>query len=318
MIHPQPSRSFLVVAAFVVAAPVFAQSVCPVDPLSRPSNRWTFNATAPAVGAGASTVGASTIAGTFVATTNAASTGGLLSIISTHVSTAGTGNSVSRYQAGTGRYFFNADCTSGSLFMNIAYFPAQFDFSVAANATFGFTVTLRATGVPVLPTFPTPPSPTGYTNASQGTAWPAPSGCPAGIGTSINLISGNYNFSLSNVGPVTTGTIVAGNILTPTYLNRRQLTVTPGLPATPQGGVSPFPQANYGLYADTGHAIIDDNCLVSCWILNTSQTREFQYDGFSRIALNGEITYVLINTGAGIVPSTPPSNFAVSTGFITR
>lgn len=304
--------SVWIAGSLLCAAPALAQ--CVSDPFANPTNTFAFSATAPAAGSGRSDVGASTIAGLMTATPRPFGNG-WLSIIATHVSTSGTGFTVTRTDNGTGQYVFsNPACTQGTIFMNLGFFPVQFDFTVGTAAGFGTVINLRSTAYPPIASgIPPTASP-----ASAGTAWPALLGCPAGVAP-IDFFNGTYRFSLSGIGPSTTGTIQVGPPLLPTWLNRGSLTVTPDLPAPPQGGASPFPPPNnYPLYSNVGMYSVNSDCRRGTIDLNTASTREFQYDFYTRVSTAGVASYLLINTAAGVVPSTPLNTFALSTGTITR
>jgi hypothetical protein len=233
----------------------------------------------------------------------------------------------------------NANCDGGVIFMNLAWFPIQWDFSIVANATFGRTITFRSSSAPANPPVASQPAcnnpynpylpspyicpapalnlPT-FLNAGVGTAWPAPNGCPAGLSNSVGLLSGNYNFALAGVG---SGQLAVGAPLLPVWLNRGSLTV--GLLSVPPATIQPAPPP-YFSSVNTGQYYVNPDCLGGTMDLNFSLPRPFQYDFFTRVDAAGNFSYVLIDTWAGILatsvapPPAPAIIYAVSTGTVSR
>jgi hypothetical protein len=325
-------RSFFALSALTLASMVPAFAVCPADPSTVLAGAWTFLAPS------ANATGGPAIAGRFVASARPFSPSGTLAIISTHATAATSTNAgtFTRSDNGTGSYVLNAECTGGVIFINLAWFPVQWNFDIVANATFGRTLAFRSSSAPATPPVTSQPACTGtynpylpapylcspalnlppFLNSGVGTAWPAPSGCPAGLANSVDLLTGTYNFSLGGVG---TGQLTVGAPLLPVWLNRGSLTAS--LLSVPPATIQP-PPAPYYSAVNAGQYYVESDCLRGTMNLNFSLPRPFQYDFFTRVNAAGDFSYVLIDTFAGVLATsaapTPATIYAVSTGTVSR
>ena len=309
--------SLVTIVSLGMSVPAFAQ--CPANTLT---GRWTF--------------AAGNIVGQFVATQSPAGFGGRLSIASTTI-TGGT--NVTRSDNDNGSFAFDPDCQGGLLYLNLAGLPVQWLFTKVTSIPFGFTLTLRASGIPVLqappgtpapPAFPVP-QPLVYLTALVGTAWPAPTSCP--VANPLNVLSGNVPFT-SLTGGVGSGTLLIGpqNLLVPFWLDPQGTfiatvnppSIVPGPPATdgirpllppPPPLGPPYPRAG-----DTGTYTVTADCTRALFHIYFQVPRPFIYDGYARRELSGRISFSVIDIAAGFLatfaPPTPASFFGPSTGTI--
>ena len=300
--------SLVTIVSLGMSVPAFAS--CPANTLT---GRWTF--------------AAGNIVGQFVATQSPSGFGGRLSIASTTI-TGGT--NVTRSDNDNGSFAFDPDCRGGLLYLNLAGLPIQWLFTIVnpAPPPFAATLTLRASGVPVLPPFPVP-QPLVYLTAQVGTAWPAPTSCP--VANPLNVLSGNVPFT-ALTGGVGNGTLLIGpqNSLIPSWLDPQGTfiaTVTvpnnvPGPPAT--DGIRPLPppppSPPYPRAGDTGTYTVTADCTRALFHIYFDVPRTFIYDGYARRELSGKISFSVIDIAAGFLataaPPTPASFFGASIGTI--
>ena len=294
--------SLVTIVSLGMSVPAFAS--CMPGTLT---GRWTF--------------AAGNIVGQFVATQSPSGFGGRLSIASTTI-TGGT--NVTRSDNDNGSFAFDPDCKGGLLYLNLAGLPVQWLFAInTPTLPFGTTLTLRASGVPVLPPFPVP-QPLVYLTAQVGTAWPAPTSCSVLNPNPLNVLSGSPPFTLS--GGVGTGTLLIGpqNLQVPFWLDPQgTLTATvtvaslvPGPPAT--DGIRPLPPPApgppYPRAGDIGTYTVASDCTRATFYIYFEQPRPFFYDAYARRTTAGTISFSVISFGpAGTVGS---SNFVASTGTI--
>lgn len=155
---------------------------CAVAPLSLLNGPWTFNVqtlTKPFDGAQI------TVAGRWVASVGADRLGnpvGLLNINATTLRTSFFGHpDPTRLESDYGSFQINADCTGGTLTMNLSSYPMQYDFWFYDNYQKMYIVSTRpgrgATG-----------------SASLGVQ-----GCPAGGANILDLLNGSYSFRAQRV-----------------------------------------------------------------------------------------------------------------------
>lgn len=295
--------SLVTIVSLGMSVPAFAQ--CPAGTLG---GRWTF--------------AAGNIVGQFVATQAASGFGGRLSIASTTI-TGGT--NVTRSDNDTGSYAFDPNCLGGTAYLNLSGLPVQWLFAIVPGGPFGVTITLRATGVPVLPPFPVPP-PLVYTTATVGTAWPAPTTCP--VANPLNVLTGTVPFTLS--GGVGTGTLLIGpqNLLVPSWLDPQGTfiaTVNQPVPTPNPFGLGPLPipaaPNPYPRNGDPGTYTVTGDCTRALFHIYFDQPRPFIYDGYARRNAAGVISFSVIDIAAGLVATTvnpiPAANlFVASTGTI--
>ncbi|MBY0506801.1 MAG: hypothetical protein K2X03_22975 [Bryobacteraceae bacterium] len=309
-----------------LAGSAFAQ--CPADPSTVLAGRWTFQA------------------GTF--------TGQFLPVVGSRyfrtITTSSAGAYLQDNDWGTGSYILNTDCLGGTMFFNSASNVFQWDFTIVTDATFGRRINFFSTAIPgangtnqsgTTGGFPLPPNnpgatppqtlPPGFssslTPAAVGNAWPAPTGCPAGIGALNNFLSGTYNtITLSNVtggsaqgvpvgtnsGASLVGSIVIGNpgtltaFLTPRY-------ATP--PTTPPSSSPVLPSTS--ISGDEGMYMVEQDCQRVRFAINFDWPRPMCYIGYPRIATNGVISFVV--TGQALLASPPAfTTFLTSSGTIAR
>ncbi|MBY0506076.1 MAG: hypothetical protein K2X03_19320 [Bryobacteraceae bacterium] len=149
-----------------LVTPLYGQ--CPANPLAALSGTWNFN-----VQTNAFLPPLFVIAGQFTATP-----GGLLTITATSaLSNSFQAVNTTREESGSGRYQLNDNCTGGTLTMNLASFPVQYDFVFADGGRSLYLIS-------------TSPGKTGTGSATVGAA-----GCPAGVNP-LALLSGPYAFNL--------------------------------------------------------------------------------------------------------------------------
>ena len=292
----------LVLAGMALSIPAFAQCLPDL------TGRWTFRTSD------------NNIAGQFLATAGSTN----LSFVTTTV----TGQGLTRSDSGTGSYTLNADCVSGIFFINSAWAPRQWNFTIANDATFGRVITFRSTAIP---------------SATVGNAWPAPSACPAGISPSLNLLSGIYNMvTLSGVtvsrssnggnppGPIGSlvGRIEIGAALAPAWLERGLLVgfLTPtyvavGSQTAPQLPGVPGPPNMIGQlpvvpnYGAEGQYTVSADCRRGNITLNFDVPRSIDYDFYSRVSAGGVFSYVVLGANTN---DPVPTTFLVSGGTIGR
>ena len=312
----------LVLAGMALSIPAFAQCLPDL------TGRWTFRTSD------------NMMAGQFLATAGSTN----LSFVTTTV----TGQGLTRSDGGTGSYALNADCVSGVFFINSAWAPRQWSFTIANDATFGRVITFRSTVIPGIPgpAFNSPdpfaiprPLPTA-SQATVGNAWPAPSACPAGISPSLNLLSGIYNMvTLSGVTGSTTsggggaigslvGRIEIGAALAPSWLERGLLVgfLTPtyvavGSQTAPQLPNVPTPPNMIGQlpvvpnYGAEGQYTVSADCRRGTITLNFDHPRSIDYDVYSRVSAAGVFSYVVLGANTN---DPVPTTFLASGGTIAR
>ncbi len=225
------------------------------------------------------------------------------------ISTNVVGGNLQEYDNGAGSYQLNADCLGGQIFINQAWSPIQWNFTVTPNATFGRVINLFTSEI-------VRTAPGVYGVAGAGTAWPAPMGsaCP-GLANPNQFLSGTYNaVTLSGVtvsggvGSSLRGSIVIGApgqltaFLTPTY------------PAAP-----PFPTSNpptqllptVSIGGDSGMYSVDGDCQRARAAIYFAWPRSMCYIMYPRISSMGVISFV--TTGLNLVGAP-----LTSTGTIAR
>ena len=155
---------------------------CPANALSVLSGPWTFNVQAnfqngsrarpvpPADDNYAAT-------GQFVASIGTDRAGNAVGRLALNA-TAVLDTSITRLEGDVGSFQINDDCTGGTLTFNLSSRPQQYDFWFYDNKQSMYFVSTRD-GQPFL-----------------GSAHVAPTGCPAGLGNNLNLLTGNWIFGV--------------------------------------------------------------------------------------------------------------------------
>ena len=294
--------SFFVCLA--AAGSVFAQ--CPADPTTVLAGKWAFQFTSGnrVLGNVTFNVGSYRFQTAF---------------------TAQSGEFVYQGGVGAGSYAFSdANCTQGTIYFNNNFGPdgggIQANFFVTANGNYGRVLTLRSTNPPA--TFPVPyVDPTDTSKYAQiGTAWPAPTACPAGVTPALNLLSGTYNtFTLSgitgtpsNTTPALVGRLVVGSAnlaYSPSYLDPRGLFTAFLIPTypNPQQAVVPPPAAlpNVSNNGDPGQYQVAPDCSGGQMWVYFAWPRTYNIYFYSRLRLSGAIDFVgLGNTTIGAFATT--------------
>ncbi len=259
---------------------------CPADPSTTIAGRWTFQT--------------GTLIGQIIVTPGT----GRLRVITTNV----VGGNLQEYDQGAGTYQLNADCSGGVIFLNIDGTPIQWSFTITNNATFGRVINLFTSEI-------VRTAPGVYGLAGAGTAWPAPTGCPASAaGNPLNLLSGSYNtVSLSGVtvsGGV--GSSLRGSILI-TAPGKLTAFLTPTYPPAP-----PFPTSNpptqllpaVSIGGDSGAYSVDGDCQRARAAIYYAWPRSMCYILYPRISTAGVISFV--TTGLNLVGDPLTSTGAIA------
>lgn len=317
---------FVCSALAPVALSTVAFAQCPADPSQTLTGAWTFQITAgvPSVGQFRITPGAP---GTARATMSI--------IISARTPSTGTATSVTRFDNGTGSILYNANCTGGIMFFNgMSFANAQMDFSIDNNATFGRVLTLRNAQFTAAPPWsvtncPALGAPFGAActvsypaNASWGTAWPAPNGCPGtAAGNPSNLFNGTYS-AITGLG---VSSITMGAQTMQAWVPTVQLTAT--LPAA--GFSIPFQGQGWSAPPNVvvpgspitvpGFVQVPADCVRTCIYLQDGGPgglgHGFIGDAYPRIATNGTVSFVYLG---GISNLSTAVAYAVASGTIAR
>ena len=184
------SLLFSLLALAAIATP--AQAQCPANPLSAMLRfpTWTFNIQGiPTDGGRFGDLNRYAIAGQFtpsIGTDRGGNPIGVLTINATSV----IDGSTTRLENDLGRYQINADCTGGTLIMNLSSYPMQYDFWFTAD---GIYIVSILEGRP-----------------ATGSATLGLNFCPAGVNP-LSLLSGPYALKLQYIG------VIFANTVTPTH-----------------------------------------------------------------------------------------------------
>lgn len=247
-------------ALAALATSAYGAAQCPADPLLALSGRWTFNIQGTPTNRALNHDFA--IAGQFVASATrpgfpSPNGVGWLTI----TATSWINGSVTRLESDIGRYQLNADCSGGSLIMNLSSYPMQYDFWFQ-NGGQSMHIVSTVNGKPAI-----------------GSATLAPAGCPAGV-SAIDLLSGFYTFRYQGVPWLPAPFGIAGVF----EASRRPL-FNPSFLDADRGRLDVRATSNLGfggsvarLEGDVGHYSVNADCLGGTLTFNlSSQPVQYQF-----------------------------------------
>lgn len=117
-----------------------------------------------------------------IATNSLGAPAGILNVVATSIQAGFTTNGpVTRLETDIGRYQINANCTGGTIWFNLSSRPISFDFWFFDSREQLYLVS-NIDGQPM-----------------AGRALIAPPGCPAGITSPLQVLTGNYSFKANSL-----------------------------------------------------------------------------------------------------------------------
>ncbi|MBY0506946.1 MAG: hypothetical protein K2X03_23720 [Bryobacteraceae bacterium] len=221
---------------------------------------------------------------------------------------------------------YNANCTSGLLYLYFPGKPLQWTFEVVTDATFGRRIDFRDAAIPPLPPWgppPPPPSPIVLQGPVIASAWPAPATPPAGTcpASPLNLLSGTYPNSEfvttgANDNPTRARVVVQPPELLSFWFQRGRVLISaplpppPTVPPTPPVVLSPAPFIQLSSAGDPGIYLTNFDCQMVTLTAYFANLRPVFYDAYPRVATNGALSFVLAGGNGGRPP------FVGTTGII--
>ncbi len=231
--------------------------VCPANPLSLLSGPWTFNVQTLSQLYDPAQI---SVAGRFVASAGTNTLGQAVGLLKINASTLRTarngGNDPTRLETDAGSFQINADCTGGTLTMNLSSYPMQYDFWFYDNYQKMYIVSTTAG------------------RGATGSATVGVSGCPVnGPVNPVNLMVGTYGFRAQRVPNFTYEPFgIAGVFTVAPQPGLLQIRATSSV--GPFGGVA-------RLEGDVGQYQIDADCTGGILQFNLS-SRPTQYQFYFR------------------------------------
>lgn len=170
-------------ALAVLASSVYGAAPCPANPLLALTGKWTFNVQSVATRAEGARSNEFAIAGQFTPTLDPPR-GGIQTPVGTGwlriTGTSWIDGSPTSLESDAGRYQINADCSGGSLIMNMSSYPMQYDFwFYNGNQSIYLVSTING-------------------RSATGSATLAPMACPVGVAP-IQTLNGPYAFKFQGI-----------------------------------------------------------------------------------------------------------------------